>query len=101
MEACQRRSFRGRNAVLWVSGSFVLVCGRAPGQYGAAMAPLQPLGLPLAGFVLRGRGGIGLSLTGRRSDAAIVALDVLDRRLTQVLRHERGLSSGDQGPRVA
>jgi zinc protease len=95
IEAWRRRWFVAGNAVLWISGVIPrglrveLPAGPAP-----AMAPLRPLGLPLPGFVLGARGGIGLSLTGRRSDAAVVALDVLEHRLTQVLRHERGLSYG-------
>ncbi len=86
--------------MLWISGAVPggLRVELPPGPAPTA-APLRPLGLPLPGFVLGGRGGIGLSLTGRRSDAAVVALDILEHRLTQVLRHERGLSYGVTGAR--
>ncbi|MGZ4435832.1 MAG: hypothetical protein ACXVW7_19755 [Trebonia sp.] len=95
IEAWRRRWFVAGNAVLWISGTAPrdLRLDLPPGPAPAA-APLRPLGLALPGFVLGGRGGIGLSLIGRHSDAAAVTLDVLEHRLTQVLRHERGLSYG-------
>jgi zinc protease len=93
VEAWRHRWFTAGNALLWISGTVPrgLRLDLPPGPAPAA-APLRPLGLTLPGFAPGARGGIGLSLTGRLSDASAVTLDILQRRLTQVLRHERGLS---------
>jgi len=93
VEAWRRSWFTAGNAVLWISGTVPdgLRLDLPPGPAPAG-APLRPLGLTLPGFAPGGRGGIGLSLTGRLSDAASVTLDILQRRLAQILRHERGLS---------
>ena len=93
VEAWRARWFTAGNAVLWIAGSWPdrlhlsLPYGTAP-----LPEPLRPLGLRLPGFVVAGSGGIGMSLAGPRSVQAHVALGALQRRLTQVLRHEHGLS---------
>jgi zinc protease len=95
VESWRRRWFVAGNAVLWICGAVPngLRVELPPGP-SLPPAPLRPLGVALPGFVTGGRGGVGLSLAARRSDAATVALDILQQRLTQVLRHERGLSYG-------
>jgi len=93
VEAWRRRWFTAGNAVLWIAGSppdglrLSLPPGPAP-----LPEALRPLSRRLPGFVVAGRGGIGMSLAGPRSVDAHLTLDVLQRRLTQVLRHEHGLS---------
>ena len=103
IEAWRRRWFVAGNAVLCVSGVIPpglrveLPAGPAP-----AMAPLRPLGLPLPGFVLGGRGGIGLSLAG-------LAIGRGRRRPGHpgapphpgAPARARAFLRGDRGPRVA
>ncbi len=95
IEAWRHRWFTAGNAVLWFSGAVPdgLRVELPPGP-SLPPAPVRPLGVTLPGFVTGGRGGVGLSLAARRSEAAAVTVDILQRRLTQVLRHERGLSYG-------
>jgi DNA-binding transcriptional LysR family regulator len=71
VEAWRHRWFTAGNALLWVSGTVPrgLRLDLPPGPAPAA-APLRPLGLTLPGFAPGARGGIGLSLTGRLSDAS-------------------------------
>lgn len=100
IEAWRRRWFVAGNAVLWIHGTIPRRLRIELPPYPAPpMTPLCPVGLTLPGFIVAGRGGIGLSLTGPPSDPAAVALAVLQERLTQVLRHERGLSYGVRGTR--
>jgi zinc protease len=93
VETWRRQWFTSGNAVLWIAGSppdglrLSLSRGTAP-----LPGALRPLGHRLPGFVVGGRGGIGMSLAGPRSVDAHLTVDVLQRRLTQVLRHEHGLS---------
>jgi zinc protease len=95
VEAWRARWFVSGNAVLWVVGRLPddlripLPVGSAP-----VGAPPMPLDVYLPGFVLTGGGGIAVSMVAPRSFAASLTLDVLQRRLTQVLRHEHGLSYG-------
>jgi hypothetical protein len=100
IEAWRRRWFVAGNAVLWIHGTIPRGLRIDLPPYPApAPAPLRPAGLTLPGFVVAGRGGIGLSLVTPQSDPAVVALAILQERLTQVLRHERGLSYGVQATR--
>jgi zinc protease len=100
IETWRRRWFVAGNAVLWIHGAIPRGLRIELPPYPApARVPLCPVGLPLPGFVVAGRGGIGLSLVAPQSDPAAVALAILQERLTQVLRHERGLSYGVQGTR--
>ncbi|MGH3220831.1 MAG: hypothetical protein ACRDPY_19400 [Streptosporangiaceae bacterium] len=93
VQAWRNRWFTAGNAALWIAGlppdglRLSLPYGPAPRP-----AALRPLGHRLPGFVVAGRGGIGMSLTGPRSVDAHATVDALQRRLTQVLRHEHGLS---------
>ena len=85
--------FTRQNAVLWIAGPWPdglqldLPAGTAP-----APRPLRPVDLDLPGYMIAGRGGIGLSLVGRRSVGWHACVEILQRRLMQVLRHEFGLS---------
>ena len=100
IEAWRRRWFVAGNAVLWIHGTIPRGLRiELPPYLAPAMTPLCPVALTLPGFVVAGRGGIGLSLATPRSDPAAVALAILQERLTQVLRHERGLSYGVRGTR--
>jgi zinc protease len=100
IEAWRRRWFVAGNAVLWIQGTIPreLRIDLPPGQAPAATA-LRAVDLVLPGVVLAGRGGIGMSLAGPRSDAIAVTLDILQERLTRVLRQEHGLSHGVRGIR--
>lgn len=92
--AAWRRSwFTADNAVLCIGGAVPggLRVDLPPGMPPAAPA-LRPLPLTLPAFTTAARGGIGLSLVGPRSAGTQVTVDVLQRRLTQVLRHEHGLT---------
>lgn len=95
VEAWRARWFVSGNAVLWVVGTLPddlripLSVAQAP-----VAVPPAPREVPLPGFVVSGRGGIAVSMVAPRSFAAPLTLDVLQRRLTRVLRHEHGLSYG-------
>jgi zinc protease len=97
IEAWRRYWFVAGNAVLWIHGTVPpgLRAGLPAGP-ARPMAPLRPLNASLPGFVLAGRGGVGVSLTAPQSPAAALALDILRERLTHVLRYEHGLSYGVQ-----
>jgi zinc protease len=88
------RWFTAGNAVLWIAGDFPdrlrLALPAGPAPFTRAVMPLD---LTLPGYVaVQARSGIGLSLLGDRSYAQHAAAHILQRRLTQVLRHEHGLS---------
>jgi zinc protease len=91
--AWRSRWFTSGNAVLCIAGPVPdglrvdLPIGLLPEHQ-----PLRPLDQTLPGFVAAGRGGLGLSLVGERSAGSYACTDVLQRRLTQVLRHELGVS---------
>lgn len=93
VQAWRERWFTAGNAVLWIAGPWPdglrieLPAGSRPRH-----EPLQPLARHLPGFVVTGRGGIGLSMMARRSVASHACTEVAQRRLTQALRHESGLS---------
>jgi len=97
IEAWRRYWFVAGNAVLWIHGTLPpgLRADLPPGP-ARPMAPLRPLALGLPGFVVAGRGGVGVSLTGPHSPALSLALEILRERLTHVLRYEHGLSYGVQ-----
>ncbi len=98
VEAWRARWFVNANAVLCVVGEIPaglripLPSGQAPG-----LLALRPCAARLPGFAVTGRGGLGMSLAGPVSLASSVALDLLQRRLTNELRHDRGLSYGVVG----
>jgi zinc protease len=92
--AWRQRWFTAGNAALWIAGDMPDDL-RLPLAAGPPMpeAPAVPLPVTLPGYVsVAARGGVGLSLVSDRSVAANAALDILQRRLTQVLRHEYGIS---------
>jgi zinc protease len=93
IEAWRRYWFVAGNAVLWIHGALPpgLRAGLPPGP-ARPMAPLRPLPVGLPGFIVSGRGGIGVSLTAPQSPAVSLALEILRERLTHVLRYEHGLS---------
>ncbi len=95
VEAWRSRWFTAENAVLWISGPVApgLCIDLPPGQAQPA-ATAHPRDVPLPGFVITGTSGIGMSMVARRSPATAAALYILEQRLTQTLRHERGLSYG-------
>jgi zinc protease len=97
IEAWRRYWFVAGNAVLWIHGALPpgLRADLPPGP-ARPMAPLRPLTVGLPGYVMAGRGGVGVSLTAPQSPAASLALDILRERLTHVLRYEHGLSYGVQ-----
>jgi zinc protease len=91
--AWRARWFVAGNAVLCVLGEMPAGLHVALPPGGAPEMPaLRPCDVRLPGFVITGRGGIGLSLAGRGLLASSVTLDVLQRRLSKELRHDRGLS---------
>ncbi len=92
VEAWRRQWFTAGNAVLWIAGAIPdgLRIGLPAGP-AMTRQDLRRMELTLPGFIAGAQGGIGLSLEGPRSLGAQVALDVLQQRLTRVLRHERGL----------
>jgi hypothetical protein len=89
----RRRWFVASNAVLCILGDIPAGL-RIPLPAGARpeMAPLRPCELDLPAYLVAGRGGVGISLTGEARVASTAALAILQSRLTQQLRHERGLS---------
>jgi zinc protease len=95
VEAWRSRWFTAENAVLWISGPVLpgLSIDLPPGQ-AQETATARPLDVPLPGFVITGTSGVGMSMVARRSPATSAALYILEQRLTQTLRHERGLSYG-------
>jgi zinc protease len=97
IEAWRRYWFVAGNAVLWIHGALPpgLRADLPPGP-ARPIAPLRLLTAALPGYVVAGRGGVGVSLTAPQSPAASLALDVLRERLTHVLRYEHGLSYGVQ-----
>ena len=92
--AWRARWFTAGNAVLWIAGDQPAGL-RLSLPDGAAMPvpPAVPLPVTLPGYVaVQARGGIGVSLVSDRSVAAHAALAILQRRLTQELRHQHALT---------
>ncbi|HTU73564.1 MAG TPA: insulinase family protein [Trebonia sp.] len=91
--AWRARWFTSGNAALWVAGDLPdgleLSLARGYAQPSPDLAP-QPLALPA--YVTGAKGGIAAALVSDRSFAAHAALDILQRRLTQALRHDHGLT---------
>ncbi len=91
--AWRARWFTRGNAVLWVAGD--LPDGlRLPLPDGPARpapgAGLLPVALPAC--VTGAKGGIAAGLVTDRSFASHATMDILQRRLTQALRHDHGLT---------
>lgn len=97
VEAWRRRWFTRDNAVLWIAGDIPdgLRVDLPEGPPPEAADP-RPLPLTIPAYVTGARGGVALSLVNPRDAKFQVALDVLQRRLTQVLRHEHGTTYGVQ-----
>jgi zinc protease len=91
--AWRARWFVAGNAALCVIGEMPdgLHVALPPGRAPETPAP-NPCDIRLPGFIVTGRGGIGMSMAVRESLASSVALNVLQQRLSRELRHERGLS---------
>jgi zinc protease len=95
IQAWRRRWFTAENAALWISGPIPPGLNIAlPAGQRLAPSPAPALGVPLPGFVVTRVGGVGMSLVAPQSAVLSVAMDVLEQRCTQVLRHERGVSYG-------
>jgi len=91
--AWRARWFTAGNAVLWVAGD--LPDGlRLPLPYGRAQATpdAMPLPVTLPAYVTGAKGGLAAALVTDRSFASHATLDILQRRLTQALRHDHGLT---------
>lgn len=87
------RWFTAANAVLWVAGD--LPSGlRLPLPQGqrAPIPDTAQLPVTLPAYVTGANGGIAVSLVTGGAPADTATLTVLRRRLTQVLRHDHGLS---------
>lgn len=93
VRAWRSRWFTAGNAVLWIAGPWPdglridLPAGSPPPH-----EPLHPVAVDLPGFVITGAGGIGVSSVARRSVCWHACVEIAQRQLTQVLRHESGLS---------
>lgn len=100
IEAWRRRWFVTGNAVLWIAGTIPgeLRLELLPGPPPPSDLP-RPLPLDLPGYFTYGRGGVGISAVGPRDLAGAATADVLQQRLTKVLRHEHGLSYRVQATR--
>ncbi|HUN37365.1 MAG TPA: insulinase family protein [Trebonia sp.] len=87
------RWFTAGNAALWIAGDLPddLRLPLPPGPAQPAMDAV-PLPLTLPAYVTGAKGGIAAALVTDRSFASQAALDVLQRRLTQALRHDHGLT---------
>ena len=85
--------FTAANAVLCIVGELPagLEIDLPAGQPRAAPS-LTPLALDLPGFVVAGMGGVGMSMTLPSMPSGRVTLDILERRLTRILRYDRGLT---------
>jgi hypothetical protein len=92
--AWRRRWFTAGNAVLWIAGDAPYDLRLSlPAGPAALTEAVPPLDLTLPGYVaVQARSGIGMSLVSDRSYAPYAAAYILQQRLTQVLRHEHGLS---------
>ena len=96
--AWRSRWFTAENAVLCLFGDVpVGLHIDLPHGRVLEMPVLRPCPVQLPAFAVTGRGGIGMSLVGSEAVANTVALDILQRRLTDELRHNRGLSYSIQG----
>jgi predicted Zn-dependent peptidase len=95
--AWRNARFTGANAVVCIFGD-VPDNVRLELPHGARAEPpeLNPLRLSLPAYCMGGSGGIGMSSLARQSATSAVTTQVLQDRLTQILRHDRGLSYGVQ-----
>jgi zinc protease len=93
VRAWRERWFTASNAVLWIAGPWPDGLRiELPGGPRPWHEPLRPLPLDLPGFTVTGRAGIGLSMVARRSVSGHACAEIAQRRLTQALRHDSGLS---------
>ena len=87
------RRFTSGNAVLWVAGDLPDGLRLSLPDGPARPAPdAVPLPASLPAYVTGAKGGIAAGLVADRSYAAHATLDILQRRLTQALRHDHGLT---------
>jgi zinc protease len=95
IDAWRRRWFTAGNAVLWISGPVPPGLRiDLPAGEPVPPDPVRPLGVPLPGCLVTRVGGMAMSMVAPRSAATSMAVDVIEQRCTEVLRHERGLSYG-------
>ena len=91
--AWRARWFTAGNAVLWVAGDLPdglrLSLPVGPARPAPEAAPL-PATFPA--YVTGAKGGLAAGLVADRSFAPHATLDILQRRLTQALRHDHGLT---------
>jgi len=93
--AWRARWFTRGNAVLWVAGD--LPDGLRLSLPDGPALPIPdavPLSVALPAYVTGAKGGIAAGLVAHRSFASQATLDILQRRLTQALRHDHGLTYG-------
>ncbi len=91
--AWRERWFTAGNAVLWVAGD--LPDGlrlSLPDGPALPMPDVVPMAVALPAYVTGAKGGIAAGLVTGQSFASHAALDILQRRLTQALRHDHGLT---------
>jgi zinc protease len=91
--AWRARWFTAGNAVLWVAGD--LPDGlrlSLPGGPARPAPDAAPLTVTLPAYVTGAKGGLAAGLVADRSFAPHATLDILQRRLTQALRHDHGLT---------
>lgn len=91
--AWRARWFTSGNAVLWVAGDLPDGLRLSLPHGPSRPAPdAMPLPVTLPAYVTGAKGGIAAGLVADRSYAPHAALDILQRRLTQALRHDHGLT---------
>jgi predicted Zn-dependent peptidase len=93
VEEWRRRHFTRDNAVLWVVGEPPRGLA-VPLPQGAYMPcpPVPAPVVPVPGYLVDNSAGIGLSGLTPRSASAVMTRAVLQGALTDLLRHDRGLS---------
>jgi zinc protease len=91
--AWRARWFTRGNAVLWVAGDLPDGLRLSLPDGPARPTPdAVPLSVALPAYVTGVKGGIAAGLVTDRSFASHATLDILQRRLTQALRHDHGLT---------
>ena len=92
-EWARARYTRG-NAALWVAGlePFDVDIPLLPGERIPCSEPEQVQGLVTPAYSSEGKGGVMLSLVGRRTSAFSVAAQLLEKRIHERLRLRAGLS---------
>jgi hypothetical protein len=93
VETWRARWFTRGNAVLWVAGDLPDGLRLSLPDGPALPTPdAVPLSVALPAYVTGAKGGIAAGLVADRSPASHATLDILQRRLTQALRHDHGLT---------